>query len=330
MKRILMQIPAVFLFFSISAAQDITNDSLLAASRVTSGTDLAQTYYELSVQLLDSLPDSALYFANQAELILLKSDPDNLLPPLFKHKGKIYDVKMVAERSLVYYRKAYDEYIKLEDHQEIGSCALNLGNIYYELADFSEAYYFYMHSLNAYERDGDRMGIARMENSLGTVAHEMGKLQEAEKHYAKAFEIYQKLGTVSDQCRSLNNIGLILYDRQVFDSALVYFNEAIDLLNLEPLASTEDQHILSGLYNNIALAYSDLGEYEMSLYNLQKGLTLAREINDLYNIGSVYTNLGSIFGKLKQQDSALFYLHRALRIGKEMGFRHLELVTYDE
>jgi signal transduction histidine kinase/tetratricopeptide (TPR) repeat protein len=330
MKRILLQIPAVFLLISISAAQDITNDSLLAVSKVTSGSDLAQTYFELSVQLLDSLPDSALYFANQAELILSKSDPDNLLPPLFKHKGKIYDVKMVSERSLIYYRKAYDEYIKLEDHQEVGSCALNLGNIYYELADFSEAYYFYMHSLNAYERDGDRMGIARMENSLGTVAHDMGKLQEAEKHYSKAFEIYQDLGTVADQCRLLNNIGLILYDRQVFDSALVYFNEAIDLLNQESLASTEDQHILSGLYNNIALAYSDLGEYEMSLSHLRKGLTLARESNDLYNIGSVYNNLGSIFGKLKQQDSALFYLHRALRIGKEMGFRHLELETYDE
>ena len=330
MKKILLQITAVFLFLSISVAQDPGNDSLRAISRVTSGDDLAKTYYELSVQLLDSFPDSALYFANQAELILLKSDPDHLLPPLFKQKGKIYDVKMVSDRSLIYYRKAYDEYIKLEDHQEIGSCALNLGNIYYELANFGEAYYFYMHSLNAYERDGDRMGIARMENNLGTVAHEMGKLQEAEKHYSKAYEIYQDLGSVPDQCRSLNNIGLILYDRQVFDSALVYFNEAIELLDPGSVESYKEQYILSGLYNNIALAYSDLGEYEMSLSYLQKGLDLAREINDLYNIGSVYTNIGSIYGKLNLQDSALFYLHRALRIGKDMGFRHLELETYDE
>jgi signal transduction histidine kinase len=330
MKRTLLQIFAVFTFFSPVAAQETISDSLLAISKDESGHDLAYTYYKLSLQLLDSLPDSSLYYANQAEIILLKGDPENLLPPLFKHKGNIYDKKMVPDRSLSYYRKAYDEYIKLEDHQEIGSCALKLGNIYYEMANFGEAYYFYMQSLNAYERNGDRRGIARMENNLGIVAHEMGKLQEAEKHYLGAYEIYQELGTLSDQCRSLNNLGLILYDRQLFDSALIYFNEAAELMDLGSPESSTDQIIISSLYNNMALAYSDLGEYQMALTYLHKGLSLAQQVNDLYNIGSVYINIGSIFGSLEQQDSALYYLHRSLKIAKDMGFRHLEMEAYDE
>jgi signal transduction histidine kinase len=330
MKRILLQIAVLFLLSNFSIAQDSKSDSLVAISRVTSGNDLASTYIELSVQLLDSVPDSSLYYADQAEIILLKADPDNLLPPLFKQKGKIYKARKVTDRSLFYYRKAYDGFIRLENQQEIGSCALILGNMYYELGDFSEAYYFYMHSLNAYEREGDHMGIAKMENNLGTVAHEMGKLDEAEKHYFKAYEIYTENGSVSDQCRSLNNIGLILYDRKVYDSALVYFNEAIDLLEPVLPESESEQHILSGVYNNIALAYSDLGEFNMALTYLRKGLSLAFQIDDLYNIGSVYVNLGAIFGKLDYQDSALYYLHRSLRISKEMGFKHLELEVYDE
>ncbi len=51
-------------------------------SRSSSGNDLALTYMQLSSQLLDSFPDSSLYFANQAEIIFLKNDPDNLLPEL--------------------------------------------------------------------------------------------------------------------------------------------------------------------------------------------------------------------------------------------------------
>ncbi len=330
MKRIFLTILTPVVLIIVSAAQDSRSDSLMTVSRLSSGSELARAYYEISVQILDSMPDSALYYANQAELILMKSDPDHLLPALFKHKGKIYDVKMLSERSLFYYRKAYDEYIKTGNQQEIGDCALMLGNIYYELADFSEAYYFYLHSLQAFEQASDRLGIARMENNLGIVAHEMGKLQEAEKHYNKAYEVYKEIGTGTDQCRSLNNLGLILYDRQVYDSALIYFNQALEIINRDSLRSPAEQQILSSIYNNIALAYSDTGENETALSYLRRGRALAIQINDPYNIGSVDMNMGSIFGNLGQMDSALFYLHRALRIAKDMGYRHLEMETYDE
>ncbi|MCP4312715.1 MAG: tetratricopeptide repeat protein [Bacteroidetes bacterium] len=329
MKRILLQIIAL-IFCGALTAQETASDSLIAIGLEASGSERANTYYKLSSQLLDSLPDSALFYANQAELILLKGDPEDLLPPLFKLKGEIYEEIMVTDRSLSYYRKAYDEFIKLGNNHEVGICALNLGNIYYELGDFSEAYFFFMQSLNAYEHDADMKGIAQMENNLGIVAHEMGKLNEAERHYLKAYDIYQEHGSLSDECRSLNNIGLILYDRQYYDSALVYFREAIDLLSEFSDGSDTDQNTLSSLYNNMALAYSDIEEYEKALTCLLKGLALARKADDIYTIGSVYTNLGSIYGKMDRQDSALFYLHRSLKIAKDMKFRHLELEVYNE
>jgi len=83
MKNILL-LTFVLLIFGTVFAQDSKNDSLIALSREVTGNDLAIAYFDLSGQLLDSLPDSALYFANQAELILTKSDPDGMLPPLFK------------------------------------------------------------------------------------------------------------------------------------------------------------------------------------------------------------------------------------------------------
>ena len=330
MKRILIHILPAFVLFSISNAQDSRVDSLTAMTTTLSGDELSRTYYELSVELQESETDSALHYANQAELILLKNDPDNLLPKLYKSKGKIYEIKLFNDRSLLYYSKAYDEFIKLENHQEIGICALNMGNIYYEMADFSQAYYYYMHSLNAYERDGDQLGIAMMENNLGIVAHDMGKLSEAEKHYFNAYEIYREAELVTDECRSLKNIGSILYDRQLYDSALVYYQEALEKLNPDSVGSTAQQQILSEVYTNISLAYTDLGEHQLALGYLRQGLDVAMKIDDQYNIGSVYTNLGSLFGEMRFQDSALFYLHRALRIAKDRGFRHLELEAYDE
>ncbi len=330
MRKFLFYILIPIVFVGFSNAQDSKVDSLLNQTAVISGQGLSKLYYELSRELQDSNPDSALYFANQSELALQKDDPEKLLPYLYKSKGKIYEIKMVTDRSLFYYNKAYEEFIKLEDQLEIGDCALNMGNIYFEMANFSDAYFFYMQSLHAHERGGDQMGIAMMQNNLGTVAHEMGNLSEAERHYQNAYEIYREFGLSTDECNVLGNIGLILYDKQEYDSALIYFKQVMDILHPDSLQSETEKYILSGIYENTALTYIEMGALNTALSYLRKGLNLAQEIGDQYIIGSVYTSLGSLYGEMRNQESALFYLHRALKIAKDRGFKNLELEVYDE
>ena len=330
MKRIIFHIFFTLILLPGTHSQVSRTDSLLIRMGEVTGSELGKVYYELSVEFLELSPDSALFFANQSELILNKNDPDKMLPWLYKSKGRIYDTKLVYERSLFYFRKAYDEFIRLENHREIGVCALQIGNLYYEMADFSEAYYFFLHSLNAYEKAGDHVGIARMENNLGTVAHEMGKFDEAEKHYLKALDIYKDYGQAIQEGNALNNLGLIYYDRQQHDSALLFFHEVLEKIDTDSMESDRTRYILSSVYNNMALAYTELKQFEKSFHYLRRGLSLAREINDQYNIGSVYTNIGSLYSEVDMQDSALYFLHRALKIGKEMGFKQLELEVYEE
>lgn len=320
----------LLVLFNPLEAQLTRTDSLLRRSSEMSGNELGKAYHKISLELRADDPDSALYYANQAELILTRSDPEQLLPHLFKNKGRIYETKLAFERSLFYYRKAYEEFIKTENHREIGSCALLMGNIYYEMADFSEAYYFYLQSLNAYEQSGDRAGIARMENNLGTVAQEMGKLEEAEKHYLNALAIYREYELIEEESNALNNIGLILYNRQEYDSALQYFNMVTGKIDPDSIGSPQELYTLSGVYNNMALTYVELREFGMALRYLREGLSLAKATGDQYTIGSVFNNLGSLYREMDNQDSALFYLHRSLQIANKHGFRQLKLETYDE
>jgi len=298
---------------------------------VVTDNELATTFYELSLSLQVEYPDSALYFANRAELMLQRNDPESLLPFLFKSKGQIYKNKLLIERSLLYYKKAYDEFIKLENFIEIGNCSLEMGNLYFDMANFSEAYFFFMQSLNAYERENDQLGIASMENNLGDVAHKMGRLSDAEKHYLKAYTIYSENELSTEECRALGNIGLILYDRQMYDSSLSYFHEVMNKLDPDSLGSVTQQQILSEVYNNTAMAYKELGEQRRALEYFRKGLQLANSVDDQITVGTVYMNLGSVYGEMGNQDSvALFYLHRALRISQQRGYRSLELDVYEE
>ncbi|MCK5693672.1 MAG: tetratricopeptide repeat-containing sensor histidine kinase, partial [Bacteroidales bacterium] len=253
-----------------------------------------------------------------------------LLPFLYKSKGQIYENKLVTERSLLYYKKAYDEFIKLENFSELGSCAHKMGDLYHDMANYSEAYFFYMQSLNASERENDQLGIARMENNLGIVSHDMGRLDEAEKHYQKAYTIYRENELSTEEYGALSNIGSIYYDRELYDTALVYYQEVMDQLDPDSLASSVEYHILSGVYNNTALAYNELGDRQLALDYFRKGLKLATSADDQSTVVSVYVNLGSVFGEMGNQESALYYLHRALRIAQQRGYRSLELDVYEE
>ena len=330
MNRILIIICIIFLPSAHLYAQDSRVDSLLSMAVVVTDNELATTFYELSLSLQEEYPDSALYFANRAELMLQRSDPESLLPYLYKSKGQIYRNKLLIERSLLYYKKAYDEFIKLENYTEIGNCALVIGNLYYDMANYSEAYFFFMQSLNAYERENDKIGIARMENNLGNVSHDMGRLADAEKHYRKSYTIYKENGLTTEEYGALGNIGMIYYERELYDSALIYYQEVLDKLDPDSLGSAMDYYILSGVYNNTALTYNDLGKQQLALNYFRKGLGLAVRADDRSTIGSVYVNLGSVFGEMGNQDSALFYLHRALRLAQQRQFRQLELEVYEE
>lgn len=310
--------------------QESRTDSLLIRADEVTDNKLASTYYELSLSLQEEFPDSALYFANRAELMLQRNDPESLLPFVYKSKGQIYSNKLVIERSLLYFKKAYDEFIKLENSHEIGECALKMGNLYYDMANYSEAYFYFMQSLNAYEKENNQLGIARMENNLGNVSHDMGRIEEAEKHYLNAYDIYRENGISSEEYGALGNIGMILYENQQYDSALSYFQRVMDQLPPDSLESSVETMILAGVYNNTGLTYSELGERQRALEYFRKGLDLALRVDDQSTIGTVYVNLGSLYGEMNNQDSALFYLHRALRIAQLRSFHSLELDVYEE
>jgi len=330
MNRILILICLVCWPISQLSSQDSRVDSLLNMSVVVSDNELATTFYELSLSLQGEHPDSALYFANRAELMLQRNDPESLLPLLYKSKGQIYNNKMLVERSLLYFKKAYDEFIKLENFTEIGNCALIIGNLYYDMANYSEATFFFMQSLNAYERENDQLGIARMENNLGNVSHDMGRLFDAEEHYQKAYTIYKENELSTEEYGALSNIGSVYYDRELYDTALVYYQEVMDYLDPDSLASSVEYQILSAVYNNSALAYTELGNRQLALDYFRKGFRLAISAGDQFTEGQVYVNLGSLFGEMKIQDSALYYLHRALRIAQQYKYPSLELEVYEE
>jgi len=81
-------------------------------------------------------------------------------------------------------------------------------------------------------------------------------------------------------------------------------------------------------YNNIALVYLALEDYNTALKYLNKALAIRIKTNDKKGIAIIRGNIGDIYSKEFKYDSAFIFLNNSLKINKEIGNKKSEAGTY--
>lgn len=128
--------------------------------------------------------------------------------------------------------------------------------------------------------------------------------------YAKATSIHYLKG----QADMLNVIGVSFLYQGQFDSALVYFNSALELKKKLNIPRSSALTI-----NNIGICYHYTGDYQRALMNYLKALKINEEVNDTSGISMGYNNVAMIYEQQKKLDDALMYYQKALHFGERLG-----------
>jgi diguanylate cyclase (GGDEF)-like protein len=107
--------------------------------------------------------------------------------------------------------------------------------------------------------------------------------------------------------------------------------DAIDL-NLKYANDNDDKETLIFSYNLAALLNYNLSEYTRALNYFSKGLNVAREINDDYNISKILNNLGDLFYRFKEYQTANKYFLEASTYlqDKQENQKYLSLIVINE
>lgn len=82
--------------------------------------------------------------------------------------------------------------------------------------------------------------------------------------------------------------------------------------------------------NNIGYIYKNLGEFEKSLFFLEKALRINREINNSNGLFSTLLNMGQSFRYLNRQKEAAVQVNEALAISRKAGDREQEAAALNE
>jgi len=119
-----------------------------------------------------------------------------------------------------------------------------------------------------------------------------------------ALEIFQVLQETRGQIKSLNLIGIAYFYNCMYEEALRYLLQALDLLD-----EFKDDLLLSGILNNIGEVFRESGRHDKALEYYYNALPICININSKTNTASVLTNIGEIhFIEHRYNDALEFFI----------------------
>ncbi|MFZ6014440.1 MAG: CHAT domain-containing protein [Bacteroidota bacterium] len=224
-------------------------------------------------------------------------------------------------------RKAID---RLERHKIFNEvlCAayLDLGINYWRLSNFDEALKHTEKSLSSLEKLSPQPEKLRLRCMimLGLIRWNKRDLAGASAYYRYVLGITGKdVSThARDHFATCSNLGAIYSDRKLFDSALVYYQQALDVMPVLR-KSAEAGHLASNYeaitLNNIGNIYTLQEDFEKAIHFYQRSLTLRKKLygEDHPEIAQVKATLAESYSGQQQFGLALRYCQESIRIRKK-------------
>ena len=181
-----------------------------------------------------------------------------------------------------YYKGDYTNALKYEsiglqgaiaskDSVAIAASHNNIGNFYYELGEYDEAYYFLTYAYRVLKKsaknESDSITANISLHNLGRVFKELGQYEIALKHLISSRNVSKLIGDKEGEPYSLHEIGDVKLRMEEYDSALFYLNLSVTETNRllndgGTVTLREDQ---SKTFSKIAKAYLGKKDYNKAL-----------------------------------------------------------------
>jgi len=217
------------------------------------------------------------------------------------------------QRSLVTIEEAESIYRELNDNGGLAKCENLLGSIYGERGDLAKAKAYFLNSLALINPENDVEFAAALETNLGVLENIQGQTDNSIKHLTNALVSYTKLGNNRRITDIKHNIGMVYLESGDYESALVTFDEAIEIAKQCSFIST-----LSIIYlakSQVLVATDEL--YYASEF-ADKALDISNSTDDKLTSADSYRVKGIIERSWKNFDAAETYLLTSLRINTNL------------
>lgn len=221
------------------------------------------------------------------------------------HLGAIFRYHGSQQKSLEYHEKAYD-LLKQGNHTSgLINVLNNLGIINRQLGNDKKTFEYYKQALSLAIKNKSNY-LSSIYISIGTYYWYKGVNDSALYYYRAASVIPPvNLPLKERHCAALNNIGNVHRTMRQYDSALYYYDLAINESRLYQTRNLESVNL-----KNFGRIYTLVGQYDKAFNFFQGSLQIATEINLKKIILENYYCLGELYEKQQDYKNALLYFKK--------------------
>lgn len=148
----------------------------------------------------------------------------------------------------------------------------------YDIGKYQEAYKYYYTAKQQAQKDGDSCLLGYYNHKLGLVFYSSSKYRSAIRNFEEALRLLnacKDFGSFYRQQEINDNIGLCYSKLNRFDSALLYYNRSLSLLQNGYDKYGKDEKLL--LDKAIGVVYGNLGSAYIGLNNLDTALSYYKQ-----------------------------------------------------
>lgn len=317
----------LFACSTLSKAQDQTKiDSLTRVFNDTQSDSLKLEilFYLVNEYNYDNV-DTAIHLASQARNLAIQLQDSLYLAFADEMLAGYHTVQSNYKEALKYDLEALRLYKQMDYGAGVTLALNSIGEDYYDLDLFSDAYDYYQQSLKKAQEINNKLYVAIATYNIGRVLKSMGQLEKAREYIENSMKLSSVIDDHEGLAYSGHDIGEILIMEGQYEKALTELQKALELsMKLETTV------LIPQILNKIAVAYENLGEFEKSLDYHNRALERYEELNNKSGIAETQLGLGVARMKMGEYDKAGELLNTSLTLSKSMNNNELIIKAYEE
>ena len=205
-------------------------------------------------------------------------------------------------KAIEYYLESLKVSEELDDTLRIATATVNIGAVYFnKRATYDLALKYYLQSLPLSEKLGDNDAIGTCAVNMGEIYLAREQVDSALFYFEKALNAYQKSKS-GNVPYALNSIGKVYATKKDYQKAINYQKQAFELAKANN-AKLETSQSLLGL----ASTYKQQGNVSLAISSFHEAQSIAKEINAVYQMKDAYEGLAECYSKVNDFHNAYKY-----------------------
>jgi two-component system sensor histidine kinase UhpB len=233
----------------------------------------------------------------------------------------------------------------------------------YNIANYRDALRKFNEAVDVALKTNNYNEARKAYNGIGNCYAQLGEHVLSLSHYQKALKL-PGVRTGTDRARIYKNIGALYSEQKDFDTAIEYYNLALDdaragqdsilmgdCLNnigvvqeqlkdynaalssytsaLEIYRKEKVRQRISVALNNLAIVYKALGKFENALQFYKEAMSLAELEKDAFTIAATHNNIGNLYSAMGKHRQALDYCRLAYSQAKAIEATEVVIEALD-